>query len=318
LTSYLENSLAPSTLQTYRSGARRYVGFCSHQRVTPFPATELVLCLFVVHLARSNLSFKTIRVYLFGVQFHSLLSGFPVKISSMQYLYYTLRGIRRTQGNSLTRPPRSPITVSHLWSMFAFLVSSHFTPHDKSLWRCAIVLAFFGLLRVSEFTCSGVFDPSLHLSPVDISFNSAFSIMYVNIKGSKTDPFKNGCVVRLAAIPGHELCPISAMRRFLSLRGYSAGPLFTLSSGGYLTLRLVDHFLHLSLPGVPNIGTHSFRIGGASAALAAGASDALIRVMGRWSSDCYNRYIRVSDSQISRFQLDLSSAQVTRVWNSDM
>jgi len=285
--------------------------------MSPFPVTELILCLFVVYLARCNLSYKTIRVYLFGVQYHSLLRGFPIKISSMNYLYYSLRGIRRTQGNSLTRPPRSPITISHLWSMYAFLASSHFTPHDKSLWRCMVVLAFFGLFRVSEFTCVAPFDISIHLSPADISFNSAFSMMYINLKASKTDPFRSGCVIRLASIPGHELCPVGAMRCFLSFRGDSEGPLFTLSSGRFLSRGMVDYFLHLSLPGVPNIRTHSFRIGGASAALAAGASDALIRVMGRWSSDCYNRYIRVSDNQISRFQLDLTSARVSRAWNSN-
>lgn len=234
----------------------------------------------------------------------------------MNYLYYTLRGIRRIQGNSLTRPPRSPITVSHLWSLYAFIESSHFSPHDKSLWRCLVVVAFFGLLRVSEFTCSGIFYPTLHLAPSDISFNEAFSIMYVNIKGSKTDPFKSGCVIRLAAIPRHTLCPVNAMRTFLAARGSSRGPLFTLSSGSHISRSLVQYFLYMALPGVPNIRTHSFRIGGASAALAAGAPDALIRVMGRWSSDCYTRYIRVSDTQVSRFQLDISSARVSRTWES--
>ena len=281
----------------------------------PFPTSELVLCLFVVSLARRNLSFKTIRVYLFGIQFHSLLHGYPVKISSMQYLYYTLRGIRRIQGNTLTRPPRNPITVALLWTMQAFIASSHFSLHDKSLWRCVTVVAFFGLLRVSEFTCESAFDHTVHLSPSDISFNTASSIMYINIKASKTDPFKSGCVVRLAAIPGHDLCPVAAMRSFLRFRGYSRGPLFILGNGSFLSRKLVVHFLQLSLPGVSNISTHSFRIGGASSALAAGASDALIRVMGRCSSDCYNRYIRITDNQVARFQLDISASRVTRVWN---
>ena len=66
-----------------------------------------------------------------------------------------------------------------------------------------------------------------------------------------------------------------------------------------------------------NINTHSFRIGGASAAFSAGASDALIRVMGRWSSDCYNRYIRVADNIVSKFQQDISLGHCTRVWESD-
>ena len=41
-------------------------------------------------------------------------------------------------------------------------------------------------------------------------------------------------------------------------------------------------------------GAHSLRIGGATAALAAGISPSLIRVMGRWSSDIYHIYCRLS------------------------
>ena len=39
-------------------------------------------------------------------------------------------------------------------------------------------------------------------------------------------------------------------------------------------------------------GTHSLRIGGATALFAAGATPLVIRTMGRWSSDCYRLYVR--------------------------
>ena len=41
-------------------------------------------------------------------------------------------------------------------------------------------------------------------------------------------------------------------------------------------------------------GAHSLRIGGATAALAAGIDPSLIRLMGRWSSDVYLIYCRIS------------------------
>ena len=41
-------------------------------------------------------------------------------------------------------------------------------------------------------------------------------------------------------------------------------------------------------------GAHSLRIGGAMAALAAGIQPTLIRVLGRWSSDIYEIYCRLS------------------------
>ncbi len=41
-------------------------------------------------------------------------------------------------------------------------------------------------------------------------------------------------------------------------------------------------------------GAHSLRIGAATAALAAGVAPGLIRLMGRWSSDVYELYCRMS------------------------
>ena len=39
-------------------------------------------------------------------------------------------------------------------------------------------------------------------------------------------------------------------------------------------------------------GAHSMRIGGATAAFAAGAQPMDIRVLGRWDSECYRLYCR--------------------------
>ena len=41
-----------------------------------------------------------------------------------------------------------------------------------------------------------------------------------------------------------------------------------------------------------HFGTHSYRIGGATALFAAGADPLVIRTMGRWSSDIYRLYVR--------------------------
>jgi len=58
-------------------------------------------------------------------------------------------------------------------------------------------------------------------------------------------------------------------------------------------------------------GAHSLRIGGATAALAAGVPPQLIRLMGRWSSDVYEVYCRLSAQAALRVGTAIGSATVT-------
>ena len=60
-------------------------------------------------------------------------------------------------------------------------------------------------------------------------------------------------------------------------------------------------------------GAHSLRIGGASAALAAGVPPSLIRLMGRWSSDVYEVYCRLSSQAALRVGGSIAAAEVETV-----
>jgi hypothetical protein len=88
-------------------------------------------------------------------------------------------------------------------------------------------LAFFGFLRVSDFTCSGSFDPLVHLSISDVSFDTS-GCLHLFIKTSKTDPFRRGVSLSIGA-SGKRICAVSAVRRYLQVRGNTPGPLFVLS-----------------------------------------------------------------------------------------
>ena len=61
------------------------------------------------------------------------------------------------------------------------------------------------------------------------------------------------------------------------------------------TVRGMVKYLMESIGENPNhFGAHSMRIGGASAAYAAGIEPSAIRIAGRWSSDIYEIYVRLS------------------------
>lgn len=58
-------------------------------------------------------------------------------------------------------------------------------------------IAFFGFLRCGEFTCKEVFDPSIHLCISDLSIFEDY--VHLQLKISKTDPFRKGVIIKLFA-----------------------------------------------------------------------------------------------------------------------
>ena len=60
-------------------------------------------------------------------------------------------------------------------------------------------------------------------------------------------------------------------------------------------------------------GTHSLRIGGATALFAAGADETVIRTMGRWSSDIHQLYVRACYERCCEWTRRAGSTVVTDV-----
>ncbi len=93
---------------------------------------------------------------------------------------------------------------------------------------------------------------------------------FLNLKFSKTDQFGKGCKVVLAR-SSNALCPVSALMRYLHLRGRSPGPLFRCADGSALTKEKLNYKLQniLKKCGWPQTFTlHSFRVGAATTAAA--------------------------------------------------
>ena len=89
--------------------------------------------------------------------------------------------------------------------------------------------------------------------------------MIVSLKASKTDPFRQGCSIRLASVD-NELCPVLNMRTFAtsifvcgSTVPHVPELLFGTSGHGIVIKAMLPRDIRLN--------THSFRIGGASAEL---------------------------------------------------
>ena len=311
----LRNSLALSSWSAYRSAWRSYsrtLATIGIHNVLPLQEPHLEL---YVAAVSHRLSAKAINSYLSGIKFIHVFAGFSLDGLFGERLVKIKRGVKRAQGSSMTRPKRLPITVEDLHDLLHFVARS-FSAHDVALFSAAFLLAFFGMLRVSEFVCpaSGFFDPALHLSLSDISFESvrSRSFLAVHLKVSKSDPFREGVVVRVAFTSG-ALCPGQALRSYLAFRQpLGPGPLFILSNHQFLTRSHIVQMLGRTFPEVPQglLGSHSFRIGGATRLCVLGVPDATIQILGRWKSDAFKQYLRLSARYVASLHFRMAAPDV--------
>ncbi len=105
------------------------------------------------------------------------------------------------------------------------------------------------------------------------------------------------------------LCAVVALDRYLARTTVAPGHgLFRFANGTHLTRVRLNQLIRTLVTqcGVPpsRFSSHSFRIGAASTAATVGIPDWRIQALGRWSSDCYLRYIRLrlteADSMATR------------------
>ena len=255
--------------------------------------------LFATYLARS-VSYATICTYLSSIRLQNIKLGFR-PTPEMPLLRLLLKGIKRAKGER-AKPKRKPITLSLLKTLKSALHFSPFITYDQKMLWAAFTTAFFGFLRASEF-CSpsqSFFDPNRTLLVHDVTLLSEVAI--VNIKASKGDQFQKGCKVRLA-ISGKSVCPFRSLRQHLLQCPAQDAPLFTFSHGTFLTRQIFTDIVKSLSPQSCDktaYSSHSFRIGAATCAAEKETPAWLIKTLGRWSSNCFEDYIRVPSNTIDK------------------
>jgi hypothetical protein len=125
----------------------------------------------------------------------------------------------------------------------------------------------------------------------------------LSLPASKTDPFRKGVSIYLAAAPGAATCPIAALKRlFEDDVADLDGPLFRNPDGSALThdffVATVREALQAAGYNSQEFSGHSFRRGAASSAAAAGYQDHEIQLLGRWLSDAYKGYIDIDENRL--------------------
>jgi len=192
LSHYQRLRVATSTRRTYQAGIKALHQFCAQYTILLFPASPLTLRYFCCYMA-CQVSYKTILLIFALNTFED-----PTKDELLQLL---CTGIKRSQ--SAQTCTRLPIAITVLQTLKSQLrLDSAFSPFEKHLLWAAFTMAFYRLLRASEFAT-----PFLKWQHVQRTGN-AYTIFI-----EQSIPFHCGHSIIIYA-SGTSTCPVKALQLY--------------------------------------------------------------------------------------------------------
>ena len=299
LENLLRASLSPSSVQTYRRACQTFNSFCESNlgEVLDQPYPVGVIALFVSHLHNKGFSAKSIQTYLSAIGYVHKVMGFHDPTSD----FLITRLVRGAQCLMPSYDLRLPITVPILNKITRALAHVASNIYHFRLIQAMFLFAFSSLARCGEIALSGKNKEKqlVQLEDVHIVFQNAspskveitFRYFKYNYGKPHTLSFSHGNTI---------ISPVHALVTYLKIRGSQSGPLFLLASGVPVPRVIFDRYLKHCLIfcgfDPSRFKSHSFRIGKATELAQKGHSDAFIRLMGRWHSNAFHKYVRNYES----------------------
>ena len=256
------------------------------------------ILLFIAHLHKESLSAASIVSYLSALAYLHKIKGLfdPTKHFVVSK---AIAGCRRF---SKSHDVRMPITMPVLRTLLQALPSVAVKAYERHMLCCMFSLAFHAFLRIGEIAATSANNTNDILQFSDVHMPKLVQehctitlrkFKHIGAQGPQTFVLK-----RHSSKSNNNCCPVHLLRRYLACRGTKKGPLFILQSGKPFLRRQFDAALKSVLKFSGYSTTlykgHSFRIGAATEAAARGCSDAQIRNLGRWRTDAFRKYIRLS------------------------
>lgn len=257
------------------------------------------LALFIAFLFDRNYASSTVNTYISAISYSHKLFGYddPSKIF---FIIQMLKGYGKLSANFDSRLPITRPILHKLLNVAPGIVPNSY---ELCLFRAMCSLAFHAFLRVGEMAITNSNNAILTVDSITKLVNAdnhvvSLKVTFHRYKHSYNQPPFSLVIKRQSCF-----CPVQYLLDYLSLRGSSPGALFALK-GSPITRK---YFCDLLTMAIKRCGLnpsrykgHSFRIGAASDAAERGMSDTQIRILGRWKSNAFLRYIRLSAIQTSK------------------
>ena len=290
----LHASLAPATRVSYSKHLERLDSFmlvCHSEHLWPKrPLSAYVLSNFIAFLASKCYAPSTITSNVSAISYIHKLTGWEDPADSF-LIKKMLVGAKKIAGNIDTRLPITEIILNKLADTIPTAIESEYV---QLALKAMFSLAFFALLRVSEFTAKDISKKNckniIHLS--DIAFEGKCLLLTLRSFKHSTRQITLELKEQVSNI-----CPVRTVKQYLKKRTTNPGPLFQFPDKVVMTSSFFTRQLRICLSSIglsSNFySSHSFRIGGATVAASRGFSESQIQAMGRWKSGAYKKYIRI-------------------------
>ena len=294
----MSSSLQPSSIPNYKRAWKLFHQFYEYTFRSPFsglPISPPVLALFIAYLFDKLYAPSTVRTYVSALGYSHKLLTFPDP-TKVFYICQMLKGYHKIGFRLDTRLPITLPILNRLLSATSELQGSHY---QIIQFKAMCSLAFYAFLRLGEITVVPKRGSNLPLQLYQLTklLNPAGDIVSYKVTFGNFKHRYNERPFSIIVSRQQNSCPVTLLTSYLTLRGIGPGPLFMTVDGSPVSRAWFSNQLSLAIQlcglAPSRYKGHSFRIGAASHAAEQGFSDAQIRLLGRWKSNAFHKYIRV-------------------------
>lgn len=299
---YLVSSKSDGTVRKYYLYYQKWKRFCDENHYTSMPAQPIHVAIYLTKLLDLQNSYSVISACVYSIKWAHSLCG-KSDPTSNGFVVNLLESAKRLRSKKVTKKDIiTPDTLKELCSLYE---GSDNIVDIRDL--CMILVGFSGFLRYDEIS-------KLKCRNIKL-FESYLSI---HIDSSKTDKYRKGEGILIAK--GDSIaCPYRMLQRYIGLAKID------LSSDHFLFKPIYRsgvkcNLIHKNKPlsytrakecmlsklrridASSNLGLHSLRAGGATAAAKSGISDRCLKRHGRWKTDA-SKDGYIEDSLESRIKV---------------
>lgn len=284
---YLETSKSSSTVKKYKYLFQKWQEFSGARGMCDRPASYFTVALYLTHLLEQGVGYQSVVSTVYALKFFHESVGHEFLVTN-PYIKGMMECARRLPRRRVNR--KDPITADILIRVCEKFDNSISLTDIRDL--AFMVVSYAGFFRYDDLSS---------IRAKDVKFFKGYMQLYID--KSKTDQYREGETVCISE--GKTIaCPVKRLKNYFDAAGivqdsdnFIFRPLVKTKKGFKLInknksisygrvrqcvlekLRTIDGCKNL------NIGLHSFRSGGATAAAGADVSDRCLKRHGRWKTD---------------------------------